>query len=94
MQPGAFETAGMGGFIGEIGDAMSDSWGRKMIELAKTCGLNAADSRLTTLPGCDVPLGRRFERDRTDGGYWHFGMISAVTPLHTDGDATARTDRF
>ncbi len=32
LQPGTFETAGMGGFFGAIRDAMPDAWGRRVIE--------------------------------------------------------------
>ena len=63
-----------------------------LLELAKTCGLNAADTRLTTVAGRDVLLVRRFDRDRADGGYRRHRMVSAVTLLRTDDDATTRTD--
>lgn len=63
-----------------------------LLKLARLCGLDAADSRLTTVAGRDVLLVRRFDRERTDDGYYRHRMISAVTLLRTDDDPTARTD--
>ncbi len=63
-----------------------------LLELARTCGLNAADSRLTAVAGRDVLLVRRFDRDRAEGGYYRYRMISALTLLRTDDYATTRTD--
>lgn len=63
-----------------------------LLELARACGLTAADSRLTTVANRDVLLVRRFDRDRADAGYRRHRMVSAVTLLRTDDDATARTD--
>lgn len=63
-----------------------------LLELAKVCGLDAADTRLTTVAGRDVLLVRRFDRDRTENGYRRHRMVSAVTLLRTDDDATTRTD--
>lgn len=63
-----------------------------LLELAKACGLTSADSRLTTVVGRDVLLVRRFDRDRTEGGYRRHRMVSAVTLLRTDDDAATRTD--
>jgi serine/threonine-protein kinase HipA len=63
-----------------------------LLELAKTCGLTAADSRLTTVGGRDVVLLRRFDRDRADHGFRRHRMVSAVTLLRADDDPTTRTD--
>jgi len=63
-----------------------------LLELAKTCDLNSADSRLTTVADRDVLLVRRFDRERVESGYRRHRMVSAVTLLCTDDDATARTD--
>jgi len=62
-----------------------------LLELAKVCGVNAVDSRLTTVAGRDILLVRRFDRDRADGGkYRRHRMVSALTLLRTDDDATTR----
>ena len=63
-----------------------------LLELARLCGLDAADSRLTTVANRDVLLVRRFDRDPGDGGYRRHRMVSAVTLLRTDDDPTMRTD--
>jgi serine/threonine-protein kinase HipA len=63
-----------------------------LLELAKTCGLNVANSKITTIGGRDTLLVRRFDRDRTETGYRRHRMVSAVTLLRTDDDATARTN--
>ena len=73
-----------------------DSWNhprieRALLELARTCGLSAADSKLTTVAGRDVLLVRRFDRDRAEeDGYRRHRMVSALTLLRTDDDATLR----
>jgi serine/threonine-protein kinase HipA len=62
-----------------------------LLALARTCGLNAIDSNLTTVAGRDVLLVRRFDRDRAESGNYHrHRMISALTLLRTDDDATNR----
>ena len=63
-----------------------------LLKLANLCGLDAADSRLTTVAERDVLLVRRFDRERAEDGYRRHRMISAVTLLRTDDDATTRTD--
>jgi len=62
-----------------------------LLKLAKTCGLNSADSRLSTVGGRDVLLVRRFDRDQVEGNsYQRHRMVSALTLLRTDDDAMAR----
>lgn len=64
-----------------------------LLELARSCGLNAIDSKLTTVAGRDVLLVRRFDRDRTESGaYRRHRMVSALTLLRTDDDATTRSN--
>lgn len=63
-----------------------------LLQLARQCGLDVADSRLTTVAGRDVLLVRRFDRDRADDGYRRHRMVSAVTLLRTDDDPTTRRD--
>lgn len=63
-----------------------------LLELAKACDIDAAETRLTEVAGRDVLLVRRFDRDRAEDGYRRHRMVSAVTLLRTDDDATTRTD--
>lgn len=63
-----------------------------LLQLARLCGLDAADSRLATVAGRDVLLIRRFDRDRAGDGYRRHRMVSAVTLLRTDDDPTTRRD--
>lgn len=73
-----------------------------MLELARACGLQVADSRLTTVAGRNVLLVRRFDRDRMEPGqqggrehvpgYRRHRMVSALTLLRADDDPTRRTD--
>ena len=76
-----------------------DLWNHPRVEhtlltLARTCGLNAIDSRITEVAGRDVLLVRRFDRDQAEGGnFYRHRMVSALTLLRTDDDAANRTDR-
>jgi serine/threonine-protein kinase HipA len=62
-----------------------------MLELAKTCGISVATSRVETIGGKDVLLVKRFDRDRAQGGgYTRARMISGLTLLRADEAASAR----
>ena len=72
-----------------------DRWNQPRVEhallnLARTCGINAADSKTTTVGGKDILLVRRFDRDRSDNGYRRHRMVSALTLLRSDESSTAR----
>jgi serine/threonine-protein kinase HipA len=62
-----------------------------MLTLAKACGLNVADSKITVVAERDVLLVRRFDRDRTEEGFRRHRMVSALTLLQIDDSPTART---
>ncbi|MGB9406903.1 MAG: HipA domain-containing protein [Terracidiphilus sp.] len=64
-----------------------------MLELARQCGIDAAESRLVNVAGKDVLLIRRFDRKRTPTGYNRARMISGLTALRADEAQTAR-DRW
>ena len=64
-----------------------------MLELARQCGINAAESRIVNVAGKDVLLIRRFDRQRTPAGYTRARMISGLTALRAD-DAPAARDRW
>ena len=63
-----------------------------MLNLARACRLNVAESRLETVGGRDVLLARRFDRDRTDAGYRRHRMVSALTLLRTGDRPGDRSD--
>ena len=72
-----------------------DRWNQPRVEhaflnLAKTCGLDVADSKITTVAGKDVLMVRRFDRDKAETGYRRHRMISALTLLSSDESPQAR----
>jgi serine/threonine-protein kinase HipA len=66
---------------------------RAMLELAKTCGVSVATSRVETIGGKDVLLVKRFDREKTDKGYQRARMISGLTLLRAEEAAEMR-DRW
>jgi serine/threonine-protein kinase HipA len=64
-----------------------------MLELARTCGISVATSRVETIGGKDVLLVRRFDREKTAKGYTRARMFSGLTLLRADEAADAR-DRW
>lgn len=72
-----------------------DRWNNPRIEhaflnLAKTCGMNVADSKIVTVAAKDVLLVRRFDRDRTDSDYRRHRMVSALTLLQSEESPLAK----
>jgi serine/threonine-protein kinase HipA len=61
-----------------------------MLQLGHDCGLNVAESKITSIGGKDVLLIKRFDRKHTGDGYLRHRMISAMTILRTDDDYTHR----
>lgn len=75
-----------------------DRWNNARVEhamlvLARQCGLNVADSRVTKIGDRDVLLVRRFDRAKIEGGYARARMISALTLLRTEDSHRSR-DRW
>jgi serine/threonine-protein kinase HipA len=66
---------------------------RAMLELAKSCGISVATSRIETVGGKDVLLVKRFDREKTGKGYKKSRMISSLTLLRAD-DAVGARDRW
>ncbi|MBX9690862.1 MAG: HipA domain-containing protein [Cyanobacteria bacterium] len=64
-----------------------------MLELARSCGISAARSRLELVGGKDVLLVQRFDRERTAEGYLRARMISALTLLRAE-ESPLRRDRW
>lgn len=52
-----------------------------MLTLARSCGISASESRLITIAQRDVLLVKRFDREKTKGGYFRARMISGLTLL-------------
>ncbi|MCB9989313.1 MAG: HipA domain-containing protein [Rhodospirillales bacterium] len=55
-----------------------------MLVLARACGIETAESKLTTIGDRDVLLVKRFDRERAEDGYVRARMISGLTLLHTE----------
>jgi serine/threonine-protein kinase HipA len=66
---------------------------RAMLQLAKTCGITVATSRVVTVAGKDVLLVKRFDRAMTGMGYTKARMISGLTLLRAEEAPEAR-DRW
>ena len=66
-----------------------DTWNqakveRAMLELARTCGLQTTESKLTTIGNRDALLVKRFDRQGTKKGYRRARMLSALTLLRAE----------
>lgn len=61
-----------------------------MLELARSCGINAARSRIESVGGKDVLLVQRFDRERTSNGYFRARMISGLTLLRAEESVLKR----
>jgi serine/threonine-protein kinase HipA len=57
---------------------------RAMLELARACGLQTAESKLTTIGDRDALLVKRFDRQGTKTGYRRARMLSALTLLRSE----------
>ncbi len=57
---------------------------RAMLELARTCGIQTAESKLTTIGDRDALLIKRFDRQKTKLGYCRTRMLSALTLLRAE----------
>lgn len=55
-----------------------------MLELARSCGINSARSRIESVGGKAVLLVQRFDREKTTRGYVRARMISGLTLLRAD----------
>jgi serine/threonine-protein kinase HipA len=61
-----------------------------MLNLAKACNLNVAESKMTSVAGKDVLLVKRFDRDKEKKDYYRYRMVSALTLLKSNDDSTSR----
>jgi serine/threonine-protein kinase HipA len=75
-----------------------DRWNATRVEaatlaLARECGLQVAESRVQTVAGRDVLLVKRFDRTKTEDGYFRHRMVSGLTVLRTE-DSHRDRDRW
>lgn len=61
-----------------------------MLELARACGIRAAETRVTTIGERDALLVKRFDRESTEKGYRRARMLSALTLLRAEDTHTDR----
>lgn len=55
-----------------------------MLQLARNCGITAAESRIVSIGGRDVLLVKRFDREKTENGYLRARMVSGLTLLRAE----------
>jgi len=63
---------------------------RAMLQLARECGLQTANSKLVTIGDRDALLVRRFDREKTQKGYRRARMLSALTLLRAENTHQSR----
>lgn len=61
-----------------------------MLVLARSCGINTAHSKLTTVGDRDVLLVKRFDREKTANGYLRARMVSGLTLLRASDSHRSR----
>ena len=64
---------------------------RAMLELARACGIQSAESRLAVIGDRDALLVKRFDREKTETGYQRARMLSALTLLRSEDTHQDRT---
>jgi len=87
----------------ENGDALwvakfnrpDDPWSNARVEhamllLARSCGIATAESRVVEVGGRDVLLVKRFDREKSSGGYRRARMVSALTLLRAEDTYQSR----
>lgn len=93
-RPKAVVEDGAGLWIAKF-NRPDDAWNNARVEhamltLARACGLDSAQSRVTHVAGRDVLLVKRFDREKIDGGYLRARMISALTLLRAEDTHPSR----
>ena len=51
------------------------------LELARRCGITVCNARLESVAGHEALMVERFDRERKEGGYLRFGLVSGLTML-------------
>jgi serine/threonine-protein kinase HipA len=60
------------------------------LELARRCGITVCNSRLQRVGRRDVLMVERFDRERGEGGYLRFGLVSALSMLDCEESVADR----
>ncbi|MCM2324289.1 MAG: HipA domain-containing protein [Oligoflexia bacterium] len=61
-----------------------------MLQLARSCGIATAESRIVSVGGRDVLLVKRFDREKAESGYLRARMVSGLTLLRAEEFSSAR----
>jgi serine/threonine-protein kinase HipA len=61
-----------------------------MLSLARLCGIRTPETRIERVAGKRILLVKRFDRERTEGGYLRHRMLSALTLLGLGDDIESR----
>jgi len=64
---------------------------RAMLKLAHACGIQVAESKITSIGDRDTLLVKRFDREKTETGYQRARMLSALTLLRSEDTHQDRT---
>lgn len=72
-----------------------DRWNNARVEhamlvLARHCGMTTAESKVVAVGGRDVLLVKRFDREKTEGGYLRARMVSGLTLLRAEDSHRSR----
>ena len=67
---------------------------RAMLRLARACGIQTSDSRLTTIGDRDAILVKRSDRERAANGYRRARMLSALTLLRAEENEREKWSRL
>jgi serine/threonine-protein kinase HipA len=93
-RPKAIISSNNGLWIAKF-NCVGDRWNSAVVEhfilqLARECGLNVAESKIVRVADKDILLVKRFDRKHNGEGYMRRRMISAMTILRADEDYTHR----
>jgi serine/threonine-protein kinase HipA len=61
-----------------------------MLNLARSCGISVAESKVVQVARRDVLLIKRFDRESTKAGYLRYRMVSSLTLLRADENVQDR----
>ena len=84
-----------GGYGWRSSAVRDDQWNdphveHTMLALGRACGLNCAESRITSVANRDVIMLRRFDRHGTKDGFLRSRMVSGLTLIRTEDTHQSR----
>lgn len=93
-RPKAVVEDGKGLWVAKF-NRSDDRWNSARVEhvmlvLARTCGIQAAESKVVSVAGRDVLLVKRFDREQVADGYLRARMVSGLTLLRAEDTYLAR----